>query len=366
MPSIAILKRHMAKAGGLEKHTLRIIQKFQERNFAVTLVTASCVAAQDDIRVMSKPLTSFFNYKKIEEFDHFSHEFLKKNPHDIVLGMDQTRFQTHIRAGNGVHAAYLDLRKKQEGFWKRCSFFANPLHRLLLKIEKEAFESPRLKAIIVNSAFVKDQILHYYSTDPSKIHLLHNGVEWHEMEKPFQEWPQKKKMQPQEPYHFLFIGHNFERKGLKALLIALSQLKSQNFHLSVVGEDKHSAYYQKLAKKLGLFSQVSFWGKIENTLPFYQRTDCLVIPSLYDPFANVTVEALAMGLFVVSSATNGGKEVLTKESGVVIDGNISFVAALEYALSKPKTLSSSQRIRESVKHLDFEVQLNKFCDLCLT
>jgi UDP-glucose:(heptosyl)LPS alpha-1,3-glucosyltransferase len=183
----------MVKAGGLEKHTLRIIQKLQERNFSVTLVTASSVPAQDDIRVISKPLTSSFNYKKIEEFDQFSHEFLKKNPHDIVLGMDRTRFQTHIRAGNGVHAAYLDLRKKQEGFWKRCSFFANPLHRLLLKIEKEAFESPFLKKIIVNSAFVKEQILYYYSTDPSKIHLLHNGVEWHEMEKSFQEWPQKKR-----------------------------------------------------------------------------------------------------------------------------------------------------------------------------
>ncbi|MFS8563211.1 MAG: glycosyltransferase family 4 protein [Rhabdochlamydiaceae bacterium] len=173
-------------------------------------------------------------------------------------------------------------------------------------------------------------------------------------------------MEPQKPYHFLFIGHNFERKGLRELLIALSQLKFKNFHLSVVGEDKNSAYYQTLAKKLGLFSQVSFWGKIENTLPFYQRADCLVIPSLYDPFANVTVEALAMGLFVISSATNGGKEVLTEESGVVIEGNLSFVGALEYALSKPKTLLSSQKIRDSVKHLDFEVQLNKFCDLCLT
>ncbi len=362
MPSIAILKRDMVKAGGLEKHTSRIIQKFQEKNFSVTLVTASPVLPQKNIRVLSKPLTSSLNYKKIEEFDQFSHEFLNKNPHDIVLGMDRTRFQTHIRAGGGVHAAYLDLRKKQEGFWKRCSFFINPLHRLLLSIEKEAFESPSLRAIIVNSNFVKEQILHYYSTDPSKIHLLHNGVEWHEMESAFQEWPQKKEV---GPYQFLFIGHNFERKGLKELLVTLSELPCKNFQLSVVGEDKHSARYKALAKKLGLSSKVSFWGKIDNTLPFYQRADCLVIPSLYDPFANVTVEALAMGLFVVSSATNGGKEVLTPDSGIVIEGNISFAKALKYALSKPKTLASSQKIRDSVKHLDFEVQLSKFCDLCL-
>jgi UDP-glucose:(heptosyl)LPS alpha-1,3-glucosyltransferase len=362
MPSIAILKRDMVKAGGLEKHTSRIIQKFQDRGFSITLVTASPSFFQKNISVVSHPLKSSLNYKKIDEFDEFSHTFLSNSPHDIVLGMDRTRYQTHIRAGNGVHAAYLDLRKKQEGFWKRISFSLNPLHRLLLSIEREAFESPSLRAIIVNSAFVKEQILHYYTTESSKIHVLHNGVEWHEMEKPFQEWPEKKQ---HGAYHFLFIGHNFERKGLKELLVALSQLSAKNFHLSIIGEDKNSAHYETLANNLNLATHVSFLGKVDDPIPFYQKADCLVIPSLYDPFANVTVEALAMGLFVISSSNNGGKEVLTKESGIALGSDQSFVPALESALSKPKTLASSQKIRDSVKHLDFDHQLNKFCDLCL-
>lgn len=362
MPRIAILKRDMAKAGGLEKHTSRIIQKFQEKGFSITLVTASSFS-QQGLTVITCPLKSSVNYKKIDEFDKLSESFLSKTPHDIILGMDRTRHQTHIRAGNGVHAAYLEFRKKKEGFWKKISFFFNPLHRLVLSIEKEAFESPVLKALIVNSSFVKDQVLKHYSTTPCKIHVLHNGVEWHEMEKPFQEWPQKK--QPGS-YHFLFIGHNFERKGLKELLYALSLVTSKDFHLSVIGEDKNSTNYKRLAKTLNLENQVSFLGKIDNPIPFYQQADCLVIPSLYDPFANVTVEALAMGLFVISSSTNGGKEVLTQESGLIINEPLSFTSCLERAMSKPKTLTSSQKIRDSVKHLDFENQLTTFCNLCLT
>ena len=349
-------------AGGLEKHTSRIIQKFQERHCSVTLVTASSPFSQPNINVISQPLTHTLTYRKIAEFDNFCRTSLKNNPHDSVIGLDRTRSQTHIRAGNGVHAAYLDLRKKQEGFLKRCSFALNPLHRLLLKIEKDAFESSSLKRIIVNSQFVKDQILHYYSTDSSKIHVLHNGVEWHEMQPSFDAWTRHKPSSPL--YQFLFIGHNFERKGLKQLLLALSCLPSRDFYLSVIGEDKNSASYEAFAEQLGLSSHVSFLGKVENPRSFYQLADCLVVPSLYDPFANVTIEALAMGLFVISSSTNGGKEILTEESGLIVDSHDALVFALEKALSKTKTLASSYIIRDSVKHLDFDVQLNNFCDLC--
>lgn len=361
MTSIAILKRDMKQTGGLEKHIFRIIQKFQEKQFPVTLITASPYT-QENISVISQSLKSCLTYRKINEFDAFCQKSLKKHPHDVTIGFERTRHQTHIRAGNGVHAAYLALRQEKKSLLKRVSFLLNPLHRLLLSIEKEAFENPSLRKIIVNSHFVKDQILQYYATCSCKIHVLHNGVEWHEMQKPFDNWQQHKKT---SCYEFLFIGHNFERKGLKELLLALSCLSSKDFHLSVIGEDKKRAFYEHLAKKLGLASHVSFFGRVDNPISFYQQADCLVIPSLYDPFANVTVEALAMGLFVISSHTNGGKEVLTQESGVVFENNNQLVFALEKALLNPKTTSSSQRIRESVKHLDFDRQLSQFCDLCI-
>ena len=81
----------------------------------------------------------------------------------------------------------------------------------------------------------------------------------------------------------------------------------------------------------------------------------------YDPFANVTVEALCMGVFVVSSKTNGGHEILQPENGTIIDSlhdPESIAAALEYAMAHPKTDLSARQIRESVKHLDFENQLS--------
>lgn len=342
---VAILKRDVARGGGLEKYALRVTEAFQNRGANVTLLS-------DDSLFLSR-----FSFRKIEQFDKYCTEYLALHPHEVVFGMDRNRFQTHLRAGNGVHAAYLDLRKSSEGFLKGISFPLNPLHRKLLQIEKEAFEHPSLKRLIVNSAMVQRQILEYYDVDPDKITVLHNGVEWSEM---------RPDIEKSERFEFLFIGHNFRRKGLHKLLEALACCKEKDFHLSVIGEDKNLSYFEYLSQLLGL--SVTFLGKQNDILPFFRKADALVIPSFYDPFANVTVEALAMGLFVVSSKSNGGHEVLTPQSGAVIENlgdKDSFIAALETAMRHPKTKERRETIRASVRHLDFSCQLKKLCDLCL-
>ena len=211
---------------------------------------------------------------------------------------------------------------------------------------------------------VKDEILHFYNTDPRKIHVVHNGVEWHELQAPFDAW--KAKRTPSAAYRFLFIGHNYQRKGLGPLLQGLALLPTRDFTLTVIGKEKNTARFQALARRLGLEHNVTFLGSRADTAPFYQEADCLVIPSFYDPFANVTLEALAMGLFVVSSKTNGAHEILTPESGALIESladPASVAAALQHALSHPKTPARAQDIRNSVRHLDFAQQLNVLTQL---
>jgi UDP-glucose:(heptosyl)LPS alpha-1,3-glucosyltransferase len=100
---------------------------------------------------------------------------------------------------------------------------------------------------------------------------------------------------------------------------------------------------------------------------FYQFADAVVIPSLYDPFANVTVEALAMGLFVVSSKSNGGHEILTDKNGAIISNLFnrdSLTFALKEALRHPKTPMQALSIRESVRNLDYSLQTKKLIDSC--
>lgn len=367
MKQVTLIKGELFKQGGLEKYTWQIAQDFCRLGCPVTLLTSGNVQSPLSdplLQIVSFPIDHALSFLNVVHFDRACADYLKHHPTPIVFSLDRLHFQTHIRAGNGSHAAYLQMRAAQEGLAKKLSFALNPLHRAILSLEKKGFEDPRLKILFTNSRMVKQEILDHYWTDPGKIHVVHNGVEWHGLQEKFDVWEDQK----QETYQFLFMGHNFKRKGLDKLLLALSEIKNEPFHLNIVGHDKGSAHFEHLAQRLNLSKKVTFFGPRIDAHTFYQKSDCLVIPSLYDPFANVTVEALAFGLFVLSSKTNGGHEVLTPESGALLecpDDPTSFAKALKMALGRRKTPQSALSIRQSVKYLDFSNQLRKITQLTL-
>ncbi len=88
--------------------------------------------------------------------------------------------------------------------------------------------------------------------------------------------------------------------------------------LIVVGKDRHEQWYQRLAKRLGLSARVHFFGPQKNVIPFFQAADAFVLPTIYDPFSNASLEALAMGLYTVTSSANGCSEVIGEGAGSVI------------------------------------------------
>lgn len=362
---VALLKSRSNSQGGLEKYASRIASAFVEKGAEVSILSTGTKDKNSEIPIYTTQTVPWPAFIRMEQFDWFVKKWLKKHQPDLVFGMDRNRFQTHIRAGNGVHAAYLEARVFTEG--KRKAFFCrlNPLHRKILELEKAAFENPRLQKLFTNSRMVKDQVLYYYNTDPKKVEVIHNGVEWEEMQNDFDQWEIVKPRV--DSFQFLFIGHGYLRKGLEKLLVGLSRLQTRDFQLTVVGKDNQIDFFRTRAVQLGLQNHVLFVGPSKEIIKHYQRADCLVIPSFYDPFANVTIEALAMGLFVVSSKQNGGSEVLNDQNGVIIENLLdpdSMTEALEVALKCAKTKTRAQKIRASVKHLDFSNQLEKMMGSC--
>lgn len=377
MKSVTLIKAQLFKQGGLEKYTWALAADFCSLGSPVTVLTSGDVKppfSHPLLKIAALPVDHSLSFINIVHFEAACRKHLSKHPTHVVFGLDRNSFQTHLRAGNGSHAVYLQRRAMQEGFMKRLSFAVNPLHRMILSLEKKGFENPGLKLLFTNSQMVKQEILQLYQTDPGKIIAIHNGVEWQAMQESFDRWEIEKektlKKLQLDPtaFQFLFAGHNFFRKGLDKLLYALSRIKDEHFQLSVVGNERNSDFFKSLAQKLNLSQKVFFFGPQKKMASFYSMADCLTIPSLYDPFANVTVEALAMGLFVVSSKTNGGHEVLTLQNGVVIESLEdagAFSQVLKKTLSLCKTAQSAQSIRQSVSHLDFSSQLRRMTELTL-
>ncbi len=363
---IAFLKTRLEKKGGLEKYTQRLIEAFSQKNCLTYLLCAHSTGSSAVHHVFF-PSNFVPQYKKMALFDKKVQKWIHQNRPEIVFGLDRNSFQTHIRLGNGIHKAYLQIRSQYEGPFKRWSFQKNPLHQKILELEKTALENPYLQRVYTNSHLVKEQALSYYKINPEKIKVIHNGVEWKEFKSSFEAWEEVKKNQTLFPsrFTFLFLGNGFYRKGLLPLMEALSVIPNKEWQLLVLGKEKKLSFFKKQAEKLKIKEHIFFLGEQKDPTFFYQIADTLVIPSFYDPFANVTLEALAMGVPVISSLSNGASEILTKENGFIIPDLFqkeSFQEVLEKAMRFPKTRKAASFIRSTVEKFDFSFQLEQMVE----
>jgi len=369
---VAIIKSNYTPFGGGEKYTTRLIRAFAARGDSVDVLTAvkgEWDAFDNNVRWVRLRQIPYNNLLRLISFNSSVNSHLETHSYDCVLGMDRTEAQTHLRAGGGCHAAWLRRRCAEASMLRCLSFRLNPFHRSTLALERRAFLSPGLRKIICNSHLVRKEIEELYPAVSRKLMVIHNGVEWHEFSEPFiQAGTRRDSIRSyldlqRGKFYFLFVGSGYERKGLGKTISALSLLPDAA-ELIVVGKDKKEGQYRDMAKKKGLSQRVHFFGPRKEVIPFYQAADAFVLPTLYDPFSNASLEALAMGLFTVTSDANGCAEVFREGTGAVIPAPCTpgaVAAAMKTAL-EPHL--SGEEIRESVRHLDFENQLKKLVDVC--
>jgi glycosyltransferase involved in cell wall biosynthesis len=106
---------------------------------------------------------------------------------------------------------------------------------------------------------------------------------------------------PLQGQGLLFVGNDFRKKGLPALLEAMASIPNEVW-LAVVGEGEQGAAMRQRVESLALSPRVHFLGALQQMDVAYQAADCLVHPTLEDTYAMVVLEAMAHGLPVVVSA----------------------------------------------------------------
>jgi glycosyltransferase involved in cell wall biosynthesis len=114
---------------------------------------------------------------------------------------------------------------------------------------------------------------------------------------------------------FLFVG-DF-RKGVMTCIRALSQLPSGT--LRCIGSTPPRAY-AAFARELAVADRVEFFGPTDNIASQYRCADALLLPTPYDGFGMVVLEAMASGLPVIVSREAGAAELIThSENGLILD-----------------------------------------------
>lgn len=227
---------------------------------------------------------------------------------DLVISLERTYSQDIYRAGDGCHKEWLRRRSAALPPLKRLTMRLNPLHTTLLYLEKRLLNSPRLKKVVANSGRVKRDIMNHYGLPDEKICVIYNGVEPPKYSGKRDEIRGSLGM-GKDTVLILFVGSGFERKGLIYLIRAMARLKDRDAKLVVIGKGRTSRYLKE-ARALGVADRVVFIGPVKGVSPYYEAADIFCLPSIYEPFSNACLEAMAAGLPVVTSRINGASEII--------------------------------------------------------
>lgn len=264
----------------------------------------------------------------------FANELEKLRPRmdcDVLMSLERVWQCDVYRAGDGVHQAWLNRRRKFEMPLQRFVRGINRKHAEILRLEQSLFGEGCTGRVITNSEMVKREIVGIYSYPANKIDIVRTGVpleKFHFDPALREESRTKLKLKPDE-IALLFAGSGWERKGLRFALEAFEFSRDRKLRLLVAGRGDARAYKPK---RFFTEEPVRFLGEIADLRPIYAAADIFILPSIYDPFSNACLEALASGLPVITTRDNGFSEIIEEGvHGSIID-RPNDVAALREAI----------------------------------
>lgn len=323
---IAVLIKRFLRTGGAEKYAMEVVRR---------------LALDHDVHV-------------------FSHEWSYEGPEPITFHRiprlcvkpawaNQLVFSYLTRRAVGpdfdiVHSfekvAYCDVMTVQspcfgnpsageKTLWKRMRngvrLVMSPRKLAWRWLEKRQFSRSGAKVVIAVSEQVKRNVQAHYLLPDERFRLAYTGVSLPErtVSHPHEDPISLRTQLGLAPGALvvLFVGTEFKRKGLDALLQGFALLPRSRFTLLVAGGGGgRLAYYKDLAERLQLSREVKFIGLVSDVERLYSIADFYVLPTLSDPCPLAPLEAMAAGVATVMSSSefNGSAELIKNGEALIL------------------------------------------------
>lgn len=256
---------------------------------------------------------------------------------DFLFSLERVHTCDAYRAGDGVHAAWLERRARFEPAWKAWLRRLSAKHREILALEKGLFSPDGARLVIANSRLVETEIVQHFGYPAKRIHVVHNGVPPSETPTAARAEIRRELGLSDDAFIVLFTGSGWERKGLRFAIAAMNAARLEHATLLVAGRGRQ--------RGLPRSGRVRFIGPVKDVPRYLAAADAFILATLYEPFSNACLEALAAGLPVITTAHNGFAEIM--EPGV--EGEVvarpDDIPALAAALEKWSESARREAIR---------------------
>lgn len=318
-----VTKRTDPARGGAERYTVDLANALVREGHVVSMLATELghtPPAVQRVPLAARGLTGARRYTSLlDSLDRH----LEDARYDIVHAMLPVR---HCDVYH-PHAGLFRANAAGDSILTRVT---NRRRQRLAEVERSLLERPNPPMVLCLSEYVRRSVHAWYTLSDDRLPILFNAVDLAKFD------PAASAVSRDEARRSfgirpgqcvaLFVGHDFERKGLREAVLATADLvrganapPASHLVLLVAGR-AHATHYTALARQLGVGDHVVLAGHVDDAYRLYRAADFLVLPTRHDPCSLVVLEALAMGVPVISTRRNGACEIMD-------DGTHGFVLA---------------------------------------
>lgn len=302
---VTIVANDIRDEGGMERQLTELIEGLLERGNRVTVISWTCTLSPHKnlrwirVRGPTRPFALaypiFFALASLLLWRYG--RGIRHSTGAIVLNRVDI-FTVHF-----CHRAFSELppfsRASQGGLpYELNARVSRTMSRLA---EAWCYRPCRARYLVGVSEGVTRELCRHFPNMAARTTVIPNGVDTDEF------LPPRARNRTQGPVRALFVGSEWERKGLG---IAIEALRSApDVTLMIVGDGDERSYASH-AVDCGVADRVSFVGPTADVAPWFRGADVFLLPTAYETFSLVTYEAAACGLPLLVTKVNGVEELL--------------------------------------------------------
>ena len=333
--------------GGVERRCYEVSKRLMKKGIDVKIYTASGKSAR---KIRDAPLRHAHGF----EIRQVGHPTIRKPPkrnyaccieYWLRLFSSLLRSEADIIDANGhmslMPAALAGLAKRMPVVATVHDLYSSQWHSMyggIASIGGAAFEALSVKMpfshmMTVNRA-LKEKIAEVFRIPEEKISIVPNGIDVNHF----------RRIKAKKDGSIIYVGRLVPQKNLAMLLRAFA-LSGIDAELKIIGSGSDEARLKKLAAELGIGRRVVFFGTVENhddVLAEIKKSCLFVLPSLRESFGITVLEAMACRTPVLSTPTEGPKDIITH-------GKNGFLAGNEHEIAEGiRKITESSRLRNRI------------------
>jgi len=355
--NIALVHMRYSWTGGTERYLRQIAEYLVAEGHDVSIV---CRSVRGDripgVRFVERRGFALGGAWRQWAFAKSVERHVREASYDVVYGLGKTWTHDVIRLGGGLHQTYLEhAHDATRSRFDRLTRKGALKHRLALRIEARALAPGAFRRIVTNSNMVKRDVLQRHGVQDEAVTVVYNGVNPERFDRARHERAaadlRRELGFSRDDVIVLFLGTGYGRKGLGPTIEAFAMIAKDylNTRLMVVGFDSQIERYKDTAASLGVADRIRFLGGRSDAEVCYAASDLYVLPTLYDPFANSTLEAMASGLPAITTTANGASELIAPDvHGTVLEDGADvrrLSEALKTWMDDRKRGAAQERVR---------------------